>query len=173
MVDTGSVDRTTAIAHEFGAHVAEYPWTGDFSAARNTALGLATGDWILYIDADERFAVDGDLRMALDDPSAVAGLVRFRASQGFTPYLEYRLFRNVTIGAEYNSRRAPTPAPSFVLPSGNEVLRATHRLAVIVQLYADNFVAIRNAPVPGSVERDEDVVTVLRRKRRPFVEREP
>jgi len=94
VVDTGSVDRTRDIAVDFGATLARRPWDNDFAAARNAGLALATGEWILYVDADERFAVEGDLRAALDDPAALAGLVRFRASQGFTPYLEYRLFRN-------------------------------------------------------------------------------
>jgi hypothetical protein len=73
--------------------LAEHPWQGDFAAARNTGLDLARGEWILYIDADERFSVHGDLNGALADASAVAGLVRFRAMSSFTPYLEYRLFR--------------------------------------------------------------------------------
>src|SRR4051812_46001053 len=53
IVDTGSTDRTVEIAHEFGATVLHHEWTGDFSAARNVSLEAATGDWIIYFDADE------------------------------------------------------------------------------------------------------------------------
>lgn len=53
VVDTGSTDRTMDIARIFGAKVFEFPWTGDFSAARNYSLAQATGDWILILDADE------------------------------------------------------------------------------------------------------------------------
>jgi len=53
IVDTGSDDRSVEIAREFGAQVHEHPWEDDFSAARNAALGHATGEWILSLDADE------------------------------------------------------------------------------------------------------------------------
>lgn len=53
VVDTGSRDETPQIARRFGAKVVDFPWTGDFSAARNVSLEQATGDWILYLDADE------------------------------------------------------------------------------------------------------------------------
>jgi len=53
VVDTGSTDKTMDIARVFGAQVSEFPWTGDFSAARNQSLARATGDWILILDADE------------------------------------------------------------------------------------------------------------------------
>ncbi|MFA7012885.1 MAG: glycosyltransferase [Desulfobacterales bacterium] len=53
IVDTGSTDKTIDIARIFGAKVFEFPWTGDFSAARNHSLDQATGDWILILDADE------------------------------------------------------------------------------------------------------------------------
>ncbi len=53
VVDTGSTDKTMDIARVFGAQVFEFPWTGDFSAARNRSLAGAAGDWILILDADE------------------------------------------------------------------------------------------------------------------------
>ena len=54
LVDTGSTDATHAIAENRGIAVHSFPWSDDFSAARNHALGLAQGQWIFYIDADER-----------------------------------------------------------------------------------------------------------------------
>ena len=53
VVDTGSTDRTMDIAKAYGAKVFEFPWTNDFSEARNCSLSHATGDWILVLDADE------------------------------------------------------------------------------------------------------------------------
>jgi glycosyltransferase involved in cell wall biosynthesis len=52
VVDSGSTDRTVAVAHELGAKVFTEPWKG-FAAQKNSAMAKATGDWILSLDADE------------------------------------------------------------------------------------------------------------------------
>lgn len=54
IIDTGSTDKTLKIAEEFGAKIFHFDWINDFSAARNFALKQSSGDWILYLDADER-----------------------------------------------------------------------------------------------------------------------
>ena len=56
VVDTGSIDRTKKIALSFQAKVYDFPWQDDFSAPRNFALSKATGDWIVFLDADEFFS---------------------------------------------------------------------------------------------------------------------
>lgn len=53
IVDTGSTDRTKDISLQLGARLYEYPWKGDFSAARNFALDCSDADWNLVLDADE------------------------------------------------------------------------------------------------------------------------
>ena len=53
VVDTGSSDDTCEIAKSKGAKIARFEWVSDFAAARNFAESLATGDYILWIDADE------------------------------------------------------------------------------------------------------------------------
>ncbi|KPL10610.1 hypothetical protein AMJ85_05465 [candidate division BRC1 bacterium SM23_51] len=53
-VDTGSTDRTPALARDHGAQVLAFRWNDDFAAARNRSLAEAKGDWILVLDADER-----------------------------------------------------------------------------------------------------------------------
>lgn len=96
VVDTGSTDRTMEIARDAGARVSSYPWGGDFAAARNVALDRAAGQWILYIDADER-VVGGapqGFREQLRQEDLIALTVRFRPSAGSTRYRESRLFRN-------------------------------------------------------------------------------
>ncbi|UCH09865.1 MAG: glycosyltransferase, partial [Fidelibacterota bacterium] len=54
VLDTGSTDETPAIAESFGAEVHRFKWVDDFAAARNESLRYAVGDWILWLDADER-----------------------------------------------------------------------------------------------------------------------
>jgi tetratricopeptide (TPR) repeat protein len=70
--DTGSVDQTVAVARSYGAIVGEGTWVDDFGAARNAALELCSGEWILWIDADETLAGDpAGFRAALaSDPAA-------------------------------------------------------------------------------------------------------
>ena len=56
VVDTGSTDNTMEVAKNYGAKVLESPWNNDFSTPRNMALDNATGDWIIFLDADEYFS---------------------------------------------------------------------------------------------------------------------
>ena len=56
IVDTGSTDGTIAVAESFGARITHIAWRDDFAWARNASLALATGAWILVLDADERLA---------------------------------------------------------------------------------------------------------------------
>jgi (heptosyl)LPS beta-1,4-glucosyltransferase len=53
VVDMHSDDRTAEVAAELGARVHLHERTGVVEAARNHAISLATGDWILLLDADE------------------------------------------------------------------------------------------------------------------------
>ena len=53
VVDSGSSDATADICKGFGAQVHVHDWPG-FGAQKNRALGYATKDWVLSLDADER-----------------------------------------------------------------------------------------------------------------------
>jgi glycosyltransferase involved in cell wall biosynthesis len=53
VVDTGSTDATRAVAEEHGASVHEIAWRDDFATARNASFAWCTGDWILWLDADD------------------------------------------------------------------------------------------------------------------------
>ncbi len=58
VVDTGSTDSTIEVAEAFGAKVFHEPWQDDFATPRNVALREASGDWIVFLDADEYFIDD-------------------------------------------------------------------------------------------------------------------
>jgi glycosyltransferase involved in cell wall biosynthesis len=74
IADTGSTDRTLAIACESGAKLIQIPWQNDFAEARNRALAEATGDWILSLDADEQLDATAAARIpALLENKVVAG----------------------------------------------------------------------------------------------------
>ncbi len=63
VLDDYSTDRTVAIARETGARV-EQRKLDNFPAQRNAAIDLARGDWIFFLDADERAtsAVGAEIR---------------------------------------------------------------------------------------------------------------
>jgi glycosyltransferase involved in cell wall biosynthesis len=53
VLDSGSTDRTVEVASASGAKVLSRALT-DFADQRNYAMSLATCDWVLHLDADER-----------------------------------------------------------------------------------------------------------------------
>lgn len=53
IVDNKSEDRTCEIAEKMGARVVEHS-SHDFSEMRNMGMRKAMGEWLLYIDTDER-----------------------------------------------------------------------------------------------------------------------
>lgn len=53
LADTGSVDGTKALARRYTDKIFDFPWTGDFSAARNFSFSRAAMDYILWLDADD------------------------------------------------------------------------------------------------------------------------
>lgn len=56
VVDTGSTDNTKELANAV-ATVYDFTWQDNFAAAKNYALSKATGNWILFLDADEYFPI--------------------------------------------------------------------------------------------------------------------
>ncbi len=105
VVDSGSTDRTVAIAADAGATVVENPWPG-FGAQRNVAIDHATGEWILEVDADETItpSLAREIRSFLENPGLrdahplVAMPMRHRFLGGWLeqsakyPGYRYRLF---------------------------------------------------------------------------------
>lgn len=63
VADTGSSDGTRQVAERFGARVVDFPWCDDFSAARNASLAEARGDWIFWLDADDRVSSAGAAKL--------------------------------------------------------------------------------------------------------------
>lgn len=104
IVDSASTDATLEIAQRYGAVVASPPdWPG-FGPQKNRALDLATGTWVLSIDADER--VPADLAreiaavLAADAPALAYKMPRlswycgrFIRHSGWRPDYVVRLFR--------------------------------------------------------------------------------
>ena len=68
VVHTGRGCTVPNVARSFHAAVYPFAWCDDFSAARNAALENATGEWILFLDADEYLSekTRGNLRSMIE-----------------------------------------------------------------------------------------------------------
>lgn len=53
IVDTGSTDNTVNICEAFQTKVVSYEWNESFADARNYAVEKSSGNWIIWLDADE------------------------------------------------------------------------------------------------------------------------
>jgi glycosyltransferase involved in cell wall biosynthesis len=71
VVDCGSEDDTVERALEHGGRVEHHAFEG-FGAQKNFALSLASGEWVLSVDADERVspALATELMTALTEGAA-------------------------------------------------------------------------------------------------------
>lgn len=78
ITDTGSTDDTVEIARRHGAHMSEFQWCDDFSAARNYALEQSPCDWNLLLDADE-YLISGtkkDIQRFIDPGTHIGAIER-------------------------------------------------------------------------------------------------
>ena len=116
VVETGSADRTAAVASGLGARVLPFAWQDDFSAARNFAVGAATGDWILFLNPDEELSADGRERLpaclAREDAVGFVVRVRDQLRADRPDYAaqtdQFRLFRR-SAAVRYRGRLHPSP----------------------------------------------------------------
>ncbi len=80
VVDSGSTDRTVEIAKSYGARVFVEEWKG-YGAQKQSAFEKTTGDWVLFLDADE--VPSDELKTAvvevLKNPTAEGYLIKRRA----------------------------------------------------------------------------------------------
>ncbi len=113
VVDAESADGTAALAREFTDKIFIRRWEG-FAAAKNFALSQCTGEWVLWIDADER--VKPELRDEIiatlaDNPAAngfeLPRLANFLGKWirrgGWYPGYVLRLFRREA--GQFNDRQ--------------------------------------------------------------------
>jgi predicted Zn-dependent protease len=117
VVDTGSTDRTPEIVRAHQGLLLRHAWREDFSAARNDSLKAATGDWILWLDADERLRPKehGRLRRLIEgNASEDVFLVPIRSETptGAQVTQGHRLFRNRR-GIRFTGRIHEQVSPSF------------------------------------------------------------
>ncbi|MBX3097257.1 MAG: glycosyltransferase [Fimbriimonadaceae bacterium] len=101
IVDTGSTDATKEICYRFGVDLRESTWPDSFAEARNQSMIRATGDWIMWIDADDTLPegcmdhVRGAIAAATADVVGFVIPVRFKEEGGFGTEVDHvKVFRN-------------------------------------------------------------------------------
>jgi glycosyltransferase involved in cell wall biosynthesis len=74
LVASQTVDQTREVARRHGARVEERLFD-NFAAQRDAALRMANGEWVLFVDADERVtpALCEEIERTLADPGGVRG----------------------------------------------------------------------------------------------------
>ena len=103
VVDSGSSDNTVGICKELGTQVHVMDWPG-YGPQKNRALKLATGDWVLSLDADERVSsvLRSEIQSAIANPGEAAAFRIPRSSSycgrimrhsGWWPDYVTRLFK--------------------------------------------------------------------------------
>ncbi len=107
LVDDGSTDATRAVASALGARVVSGPFD-TFARQRNRALAMATGDWVLSIDADERPTpgLAAEIRRRIRTPTLAAFRLPIRSTIFGRPFRRsgtqddrpIRLFRRQAAG---------------------------------------------------------------------------
>ncbi|MFH1061028.1 MAG: glycosyltransferase [Pseudomonadota bacterium] len=128
VVDTGSSDRTMAIARGFGAKIYEHPWQNSFSIHRNQTLSYATGDWVLILDADEEIdqSTAAWLHRIVFDPEVNAFFFELNnvlKEGGESFILHPRLFRN---GRGFHYEGLVHNKPVFDGPAAKAPVRIIH-----------------------------------------------
>lgn len=78
VVDDNSEDKTWGVARGMGAKVLTNSLNGDFASQRNFALRQAQGEWVFFVDADERVEQElaEEIKEAIKDPSITGYLVK-------------------------------------------------------------------------------------------------
>jgi glycosyltransferase involved in cell wall biosynthesis len=121
LVDMATRDRTREVALDQGARVEERAFD-NFAAQRDAALDLATGDWVLFVDADER------VTPALRD-EVLATVAQPGGHQGFWiprhNYLLGHVVRHAGWFPDYQLRLLERGAAHF------DPLRPVHEMALV------------------------------------------
>jgi glycosyltransferase involved in cell wall biosynthesis len=121
LLDSATRDRSRQVALAHGARVRERAFD-NFAAQRDAALQFATGDWVLFVDADERVtpALREEVLARVADPGDRRAFWIPRHN-----YLMGRVVRHAGWFPDYQLRLLERKAAHF------DPLRVVHELAVV------------------------------------------
>lgn len=124
VVDDGSTDDTAEICRRFGHAVRlETTTNGGVSRARNRGAGLASGDWLLFLDSDDKLGPDGPVSLICAANKSHAGVAYGLVEERRQPPLAPRI-------TGQNHAAGPPPHPALrnywrcaVITPGSAVVR--------------------------------------------------
>jgi glycosyltransferase involved in cell wall biosynthesis len=121
LVDAATRDRTRELARAVGARVEERAFD-NFAAQRDAALKLATSDWVLFVDADERVppGLRDEVHTTIAAPGGCRGYWVPRHN-----YLMGRVLRHAGWFPDYQLRLLKKDAAHF------DPLRVVHEVAIV------------------------------------------
>jgi (heptosyl)LPS beta-1,4-glucosyltransferase len=121
LVDAATRDRTREVARELNARVEERPFV-NFADQRDAALALASGEWVLFVDADERVpaVLRDEVLAVLHAPGGCRGFWIPRDN-----YLMGRVIRHAGWFPDYQLRLLDKSAANF------DPRRVVHELALV------------------------------------------
>lgn len=141
VVDNESEDRTRDISGRMGAKVFKYK-SQDFSQARNFGLDKASGEWVVYIDSDERITPslrEEIIKLTNNPINKYVGFCMKRKNFYFGnhewPYIEHleRVFRKGKLDGWYGRLHESPKIKGEVGVLDGYLLHYTHRnLAAMV-----------------------------------------
>ncbi len=106
IVDDGSTDNTREVCRDFGEGVRYVARAnGGLSAARNTGVAASSGDWMLFLDADDVLLPDALASLSATAASSAAGVIYGFVLQRRAVATETRLH-----GLPYAVGDVPAPA---------------------------------------------------------------
>lgn len=95
VVDTGSSDKTKEVVSKYTSNIFDFKWIDDFSAARNFSLSKATGDFILWCDADDIVENPQDILPLLKQDFDIHDFNIIYGNDNFSQARLFRNFRNI------------------------------------------------------------------------------
>jgi tetratricopeptide (TPR) repeat protein len=168
IVDTGSTDRTIATAQQYGAKVSHFKWCDDFATARNHACALASGDWILTLDADEELEISQEnwtAQLGGASENIMAFSIGLRdVNNEVTEMQTPRLFRNFP-SVQYRDRyHEYLTYEGAALSTGHPLVKSIDGVGIIHYGYAEELLtakSLRRIPILEQIRATDGLSLML------------
>jgi (heptosyl)LPS beta-1,4-glucosyltransferase len=144
VVDTGSTDRTVAVAKKLGCKVYHHANTSVVEPVRNFSISKAQGDWVLVLDADEEVPATLAQKISeiINKPTADYYRIprksiifgKWIVSDHWWPDYVYRLFKKGKLSWDNSIHSIPfTKGTGADLPASEDVAFIHHHYETISQ----------------------------------------